>query len=101
MHPRELDVRMSGCVARSRRDRAAWQGVPRPADQAPDDFHQREGRLGLAVLTVRKRIGSTAEDQGHLNVVEPSFLRTCALNPGSTNGGVHLLVEFQHRCADS
>jgi hypothetical protein len=39
-----------------------------------EEFHQREWRLGLAVLVARKRIGAAAKDRGRLPLVEREFL---------------------------
>jgi hypothetical protein len=49
-----------------------------------EQFHQRERRLGLPVLVARKGFGAAAEDRSGLPLVEASFLRTRAMNAGST-----------------
>src|ERR1017187_5711394 len=65
-----------------------------------EEFHQREWRLGLAVLIARKRIGAAAKDRGRLPLVERELLADTRDEAGIDNGGVHLLVELQHRRAD-
>ena len=65
-----------------------------------EEFHQRERRLGLAVLVARKRIGAAAKDPVSLPLLEREFLADARDEAGIDNGGVHLLVELQHRRAD-
>src|ERR1017187_4476257 len=48
-------------------DLVQQSGVPVEHHQ---EFHQRERRLGLAVLVARKRIGAAAKDHGRLPLVE-------------------------------
>ena len=63
-----------------------------------EEFHQREWRLGLAVLVARKRIGAAAEDRGRLPLVERELLTDTRDEAGIDNGviGAVRLGGFPH-----
>jgi hypothetical protein len=66
-----------------------------------EEFHQRQRRLGLAVLVARKRIGATSENRGRLPLIERELLADARDESRIDHGGVHLLIELQHRRADA
>jgi len=66
-----------------------------------EEFHQRQRRLGLAVLVTRKRIGATAENRGRLPLIERELLADARDKARIDDGGVHLPIELQHRRADA
>src|SRR5579872_400672 len=76
------------------------QQIGAPVEQL-QELYQRERRLGLAVLITRKRVDAAAEDRGRLTLVERELLADTRDEARIDNRGVHLLVELEHRRADT